>query len=352
MITPGQFHTLTVADLQPQGLYLSDDEGERVLLPKRFVPDNANEGDSLEVFVYLDSEDRPVATTQRPRVQLNQAASLMAKDVNSTGAFLDWGLPKDLFVPFAEQKQRMVAGESYVIYVTTDNTGRLIGTTRLNRFIRDEAKANWPGADDPYDTGDKVRLLIAQRTDIGYKAIVDNTYWGVLHTSQIHKAIRVGQKMDGYVRRVREDLRLDLSLEPIGHTRADSLSKRIMQKLEDSGGTLGLNDYSPAELIEMHFGVSKRAFKMAVGKLYKERQIVIEDNGIRLASEDERNAARQKAAAPRKQLKKSKSLKQAIQATKAPEAPDPAPEEKAQAKKKTVYRNPKKTSSSTLRLKK
>ncbi|MAE34268.1 MAG: GntR family transcriptional regulator [Oceanospirillaceae bacterium] len=357
MMTPGLFHTLTVADRQPQGLYLSDDSGERVLLPNRFVPEGIETGSTLEVFIYLDSDDRLIATTQRPRVQLNQAASLMVKDVNRTGAFLDWGLPKDLFVPFAEQKQRMEAGQSYVVYVTSDNTGRLIGTTRLNRFIKDEASANWPGAADPYQMGDKVKLLIAQRTDIGYKAIVDNTYWGVLHSSQIHKAIRVGQKTEGFIRQVREDQRLDLSLEPIGHQRADSLSKRILQKLEDSGGTLGLNDYSPAELIEMHFGVSKRAFKMAVGKLYKERAIVIEETGIRLASDEDRKQALKKAggkanpkAKPKQQAAKNSAKKHTERkeqpSTNKDDSPSPAP------RKKTVYRNPKTSSGKTLRLKK
>ncbi|MEE3191005.1 MAG: S1-like domain-containing RNA-binding protein [Pseudomonadota bacterium] len=359
MMTPGLFHTLTVADTQPQGLYLSDDSGERVLLPNRFVPEGIETGSTLEVFIYLDSDDRLIATTQRPRVQLNQAASLMVKDVNRTGAFLDWGLPKDLFVPFAEQKQRMEAGQSYVVYVTSDNTGRLIGTTRLNRFIKDEASANWPGAADPYQMGDKVKLLIAQRTDIGYKAIVDNTYWGVLHNSQIHKAIRVGQKTEGFIRQVREDQRLDLSLEPIGHQRADSLSKRILQKLKDSGGTLGLNDYSPAELIEMHFGVSKRAFKMAVGKLYKEREIIIEENGIRLASEEERKKAI-KHAGGKPDAKKNKPKGQKAnnrkpeKHTARKELPNGSKDDSSSSapRKKTVYRNPKNTSGNTLRLKK
>jgi len=287
MATPGQFHTLIVSDVQSQGLYLDDGDGGRILLPNRYVPEGTEVGNELSVFIYLDSDDRLIATTQRPRVQLNQAAFLLCKDVNRTGAFMDWGLPKDLFVPFGEQKQRMEAGQSYVVYVTEDNTGRLIGSARLNRFIRDEATSAWPGAPEPFTMGDKVKLLVAQRTDIGYKAIVNDAFWGVLHTSQIHKAIRVGQRMEGYVRRLREDNRLDLSLEPIGHTRSDPLAARILKKLEESQGQLGLNDYSPAELIEMHFGVSKRAFKMAVGKLYKAGKIVIEETGIRLRSDDD-----------------------------------------------------------------
>ncbi|MEK9711021.1 MAG: S1-like domain-containing RNA-binding protein [Thalassolituus sp.] len=401
MATPGLFHTLKVTDVQAQGHYLDDGEGGRILLPKRYVPEGTEPGDELNVFVYLDSDDRIIATTQRPRVQLHQAACLDVKDVNKTGAFLDWGLPKDLFVPFAEQKQKMEAGKQYVVYVTEDNTGRLIGSARLNRFIRDEAKSEWPGAPAPFETGDKVKLLIAQRTDIGYKAIVNDKFWGVLHDSQIHKAIRVGQRMEGFVRRLREDHRLDLSLEPIGHKRTDPLAGRILKKLGESNGTLGLNDYSPAELIEMHFGVSKRAFKMAIGKLFKERKIVIEENGIRLATEQEQAAGTKKTNSAKhgdkKNLQRKPDQKRAEKVnskTAGTDTPDtkanvwsakagknsdagkpqktsvrskasdhsktkPAQQDKAAksdkpaaASKKTVYRNPKTKTESTLRLKK
>jgi len=341
MMKPGQFYTLTASDMQAQGLYLKDDDGDRVLLPKRQVPEGIEMGDELNVFIYLDSDDRLIATTERPKAQLHQVASLMVKDVNRTGAFLDWGLPKDLFVPFGEQKQRLEEGKNCVVYVTEDNTGRLIGTTRLNRFIKDEARSDWPGAPDPLAQGDKGSLLIAQRTDIGYKAVVNNEFWGVLHESQIHKAIRVGQKMDGYVRRIRDDHRIDLSLEPIGHGRADPLAKKILKKLNDSGGQLGISDHSPADLIELHFGVSKRAFKMAIGKLFKERKIVIEADGIRLAEgkQDQRRSER----TPRPAEKSA--------------APDPyANARQAEAEKpkerarKTVYRNPKSRSDKTLSL--
>lgn len=397
----GLFHTLTVSDVQTQGLYLNDGDGGRILLPKRYVPDGTNVGDEIKVFVYLDSDDRPIATTQRPRVTLNQAAYLQVLDVNTTGAFLDWGLPKDLLVPFAEQNQRMEAGKSYVVYVTLDNTGRLIGSNKLNRFIKDEAVANWPGAPEPFAQGDKVKLLIAQRTDIGYKAIVNDEYWGVLHESQIHTAIRVGQRMDGYVRRIREeDSRIDLSLEPLGHTRADPVAKKILAKLQDSGGSLGLGDHSPADLIELHFGVSKRAFKMAMGKLFKQREIVIIPEGICLPDHpaaatavSERNAYRS-STTPRsdKETPKNETRDSTNMTTDNPSAESPktasvqpwgnrtkqdskpeqakpaqskthaAPSDKnakpagKKAKptksKKTVYRNPKTKTASTLSLKK
>lgn len=283
----GRYNTLKVQELAPHGAYLDDEEGGQILLPTRQVPEGAEIGDEIKVFVYLDSEDRWIATCQRPRVQLHQVASLEVIDVNRTGAFLDWGLAKDLFVPFAEQKQRMEQGNSYLVYVLQDNTGRLIGSTRLNRYINDEAKSNWPGAPDPYCVGDKVRMIISHRTELGYKAVVDDEFWGVIHHDDIRKAIRPGNKFDGYIKRVRDDHRLDISLEPIGHAKIGPLATRILKKLQEGDGTLGLSDKSPADLIELHLGVSKRVFKMAIGQLFKERKIVIESDHIRLANDND-----------------------------------------------------------------
>lgn len=323
----GRYNTLTVIDELPQGVYLNDNEDGRLLLPQRQVPEGTRIGDSLDVFVYLDSDDRPIATLQRPRVQLHQAAALKVKEVNRIGAFLDWGLAKDLFVPFGEMNHRMEEGKTYVVYVYLDNSNRLIASAKLNRFIKDEAKANWPGDADPFKKGDKVDLLIAQRTDLGFKAIVNNEYWGLIHESQIRSAIRVGQRMDGYVRSVREeDHRLDISLEPLGHVRIDPVADRILQQLKDGDGTLNLNDKSPADLIEQRFAVSKRAFKMAIGKLYKEREIVIEDHGIRLTSAEEK-------------LKKIKSAPKPVAKPVANPAPQPATKKPA-VKKTFTGKNP------------
>jgi len=341
---PGKYYTLTLTGLLPQGAYLEDEDGSRVLLPRKQIPADTAVGDVLSVFVYLDSEDRLIATTQRPRGQLGEVVWLEAVDVNRTGAFLDWGLAKDLFVPFGEQKQRMEAGQHYAVYITLDNTGRLIGSSRLNRFIKDEVKSAWSETDAAYETGTTVKLLIAQRTDLGYKAVVDNRYWGVLYNEDIRKPIRVGQRMQGYVKRLREDHRLDLMLEPAGHGKADPLAKRIMKKLEEGNGTLGLNDYSPADLIELHFAVSKRTFKMAIGKLFKERKIVIEENGIRLATEEDQKTPRQPKAVADKTTAKT-----------ADKAKDGNTEKKNDDKKsagKKVYRNPKKKTGKTLGLKK
>ncbi len=359
----GRYNTLTVIEELPQGLYLDDNEEGRLLLPRRQVPEGTKKGDSLNVFVYLDSNDRPIATLQRPRVQLHQAAALQVKEVNRMGAFLDWGLAKDLFVPFGEMNQRMEEGKTYVVYVYLDNTNRLIASAKLNRFIKDEAKANWPGDADPFVKGDKVDLLIAQRTDLGYKAVVNNEYWGLIHENQIRTAIHVGQRMDGYVRRVREeDHRLDISLEPLGHVRMDPVADKIMLKLNDGDGTLSLNDKSPADLIELNFGVSKRVFKMAIGKLYKAREIVIEDSGIRLTSAEEKlkpvlkaapkQAAKQPAAKKTFIGKNPHPVRDKKPKTKLTAKAATKPELEKPATNKTVYKNPKRKSGTTLSLKK
>jgi len=294
MLQAGQFHTLTVIDQQPQGFYLDDGFDGRLLLPNRHIPDGAQIGDSLKVFVYLDSDDRPIATSQRPRLQLHQVGFLQVADVNRTGAFMDWGLAKDLFVPFAEQLQRMEAGQSYAVYLTEDNTGRLIGSARLNRFIKDqitETDSVWKQqapTTPELKAGDAVKMLIVQQTDLGYKAVINHRWWGLIHQSDVRTAIRPGHKLDGYIKRIREDGRVDLGLEPPGHRRAAPLANRILTKLQANGGSLGLSDRSSAELIEMHFGVSKRVFKMAIGQLYKERKIRIEPDAIYLADPNQK----------------------------------------------------------------
>ncbi len=343
MAQPGRYHTLTVLEEQPHGLYLDDAEGGKILLPRKQIPDNTAIGDALKVFVYLDSDDRPIATTLRPKAQLHQVAWLNVVDVNKTGAFLDWGLAKDLFVPFSEQKQRLEPGKSCAVYVYLDNTGRIVASTKLNRFIKDEVASIWPGEPLPLKNGDAVKLLITQRTELGYKAVVNNEYWGILYNTDIRSAVRVGQKMDGYIKRVRDDKRLDLMLEPAGHEKAESLAKRILKKLEENRGYLPMGDHSPADLIELHFAVSKRTFKMAIGKLFKERQIIIEENGIRLADgSDTGTIARPKKTPPASNTAEPTPEKTA--------AGKPASAKQAPTKK--VLRNPKHKGERTLSLKK
>lgn len=359
MLQAGQFHTLTVIDQQPQGLYLDDGFDGRILLPNRHIPDGTQVGDSLKVFVYLDSDDRPIATCQRPRLQLHQVGYLQVADVNRTGAFLDWGLAKDLFVPFAEQLQRMEAGQSYAVYLTEDNTGRLIGSARLNRFIKDQitdTDSVWQqqaSATPELKAGDAVKMLIVQQTDLGYKAVINHRWWGLIHQSDVRTAIRPGLKLDGYIKRVREDGRIDLGLEPPGHRRAAPLASRIMTKLQANGGSLGLSDRSPAELIEMHFGVSKRVFKMAIGQLYKERKIRIEPDAIHLADPNQKEH-KPRSNNKRHQHDKPRNAKSATpKQTSSKQAAASSDESKAADKpaNKKVWKNNRAKTSRTLSLK-
>lgn len=344
MAEPGRYHTLTVLEEQPHGLYLDNNEGGKILLPRKQIPDNTAIGDALKVFVYLDSDDRPIATTLRPKAQLHQVAWLNVVDVNKTGAFLDWGLAKDLFVPFSEQKQRLEPGKSCAVYVYLDNSGRIVASTRLNRFIKDEVTSIWPGEPLPLNNGDAVKLLITQRTELGYKAVVNNEYWGILYNDDIRTAVRVGQKLDGFIKRVRDDKRLDLMLEPAGHERADPLARRILKKLEENRGFLPMGDHSPADLIELHFAVSKRTFKMAIGKLFKERLIMIEESGIRLAGEHESA----EVVRPRKTV----TVSAPVTSEKPAKPTTPAKSVNKADSSKKVLRNPKHKSEKTLGLKK
>ena len=352
MAQPGRYHLLTVIDEQPHGLYLDDAEGGKILLPRKQIPADTAIGDSLKVFVYFDSDDRPIATTLRPKAQVGQVAYLTVVDVNSTGAFMDWGLPKDLFVPFSEQKQRMEAERAYPVYIYEDNTGRISATARLNRFIKDEAKPNWPGAPEPFTTGDQVSLIITNRTELGYKAVINNEFWGVLYNDDIRKPVKIGLKLDGYIKRIREDSRIDLMLEPAGHGKADPLARKILKKLEEGNGSLGLGDHSPADLIELHFGVSKRTFKMAIGKLFKERKIVIETDGIRLATADDQKTARPARQPDQRKDNKRKADDKKAAGKKGADKGTDKPVKSDAPKARKVIRNPKKKTENTLSLKK
>ncbi|ASP40534.1 GntR family transcriptional regulator [Bacterioplanes sanyensis] len=326
----GRTNTLTVVELASQGAYLDDDDQQPILLPNNQCPEGIQVGDELSVFVYLDSDDRWIATRQRPRAQVGQVANLEVKDVNAMGAFLDWGLAKDLLVPFSEQKQKLQVGQQCQVYVSIDNTGRLIGSTRLNRFIKDEAKAQWPGADDPYNNGDRVKLLISQRTDLGYKAVVDDQFWGVLHNNDVRTAVRPGQRLTGFIKRVRDDGRLDLSLEPVGKDKVNLLADRILDKLKQQDGRLWLSDQSSPEEIEQQLGVSKRAFKATIGRLLKLGKIRIEDQSIAL--NDAEPVAGRQPQGPKPPSKQARAAAEQLKQQSAAQTPS-----------KKIYRNPRKS---------
>ncbi len=274
MVDIGQMNTLRVVKEVPFGVYLDGgDEGE-ILLPKKFVPENAKVGDELPVFIYFDSEDQIIATTQRPRGVVGKFAYLEVIETSRVGAFLDWGLDKDLLVPFPEQQHRMEQGKSYIVYINLDSEGRIVATSKIDKFLD-----KWPAR---YQEGDEVSLMIAERTELGYKAIINHRHWGLIHHTDVFKALRYGKKMKGYIKNMREDGKIDLVLRKEGYSKVSELADQILIELEACGGFLALHDKSPAEEIKHLFGESKKTFKSAIGALYKRKKIKIEDDGIRL----------------------------------------------------------------------
>jgi len=271
----GQVIELVMHKLTPQGVYLLTDEDEEILLPNKYVPLRYEFGDKIEVFVYTDSEDRPVATTLRPYIKMHECEFLEAIDVNSFGAFFDWGMEKDLLVPFSEQKERMEAGKKYLILMYKDElTNRLVGTSKIGKFIRQnrvEVRA-----------GDKVNVMVSGLTDIGYNVIVENKYYGLIYKNEVFKPIRQGDKLKAFVTKVRGDNKLDLSLNSANLDETATLAQVIYEQLLKQKGTLNLSDKSNPEEIYATFKVSKKAFKRAIGLLYSERKIEINPKSITL----------------------------------------------------------------------
>ena len=260
------------------GFYLDGGEqyGE-VLLPNGEIrPDiDVHIGEPLEVFLYLDTQERIVATTHMPLAQVGDFAYLEVAWVNNFGAFLHWGPQKDLFVPFREQKMKMMKGHSYIVHVHLDpETYRIMASAKVEHFLSQD----FP----PYRTGDQVELLIWQKTDLGLKAIVDGRYGGLLYDTQMFRSLRTGDRVKGYISQVRPDGKLDLSLQCPGQRGVEDFSAQLLRHLQMNGGQTPLGDKSPAEAAYALFGVSKKVFKKAVGDLYRQRLIEISDTGIRL----------------------------------------------------------------------
>ena len=272
----GQKNLLEVIKIVPHGAYLQGGWLGEILLPKRFVPEDCEEGDPINVFVYLDSEDRFIATTEKSKAQVGEVAFLKVIEVNKVGAFLDWGLPKDLLVPFNQQQTTMEEGKSYLVYVYTDEeTHRIAASSKLNKFIERHP--------ENYEKGQEVQLMINAMTDIGYSAVIDHKDWGVLFYSDVVKPLTIGQRVNGFIKGVRDDGKIDLSLQSPNHdNKVDDLSLRIMNMLENQDGFLALSDKSPPKQIYDIFGVSKKSFKMTLGAMYKKRLITLEKEGIRL----------------------------------------------------------------------
>ncbi|MDT8391798.1 MAG: S1-like domain-containing RNA-binding protein [Lentisphaeria bacterium] len=275
MFDIGRRNTLTITRFSSPGAYLAWGEDGEVLLPGKFVPADAAAGDCLAVFIYTDSEDRLVATTQQPYGMVGEFASLTCVKVTSFGAFLDWGLDKDLFVPRMCQAGPMREGQRYVVYISLDEvSGRVIGLAKLQRFLEERAEG--------LSRGDAVELLIWDRSDLGYKAVVNNRFSGLLYEDQGHRNIRRGDRLTGYVAGIRPDGKIDLSLSPQGYDDLINLTPVIVETLKKAGGFLPCNAKSDPELIQEHFGMSKKAFKKLIGALYKGRIITVDDRGIHL----------------------------------------------------------------------
>ncbi|MCF7667879.1 MAG: GntR family transcriptional regulator [Akkermansiaceae bacterium] len=259
------------------GLYLDGGDGlGEILLPRREMPASWEIGHPLDVFIYRDSEDRPVATTKSPKALPGTFARLQCVAVTGVGAFLDWGLAKELLVPFREQKSRMEPGKSYLVHVHVDEaSGRIVASTRLSRFL-DLSQSN-------YEPGDAVELVVFGKTPLGYKAIINGTHSGLLFSESVFQELQAGERVNGYIVRVRDDGKIDLSLHAPGRDKVDGLEERILAELKARGGFWAIGDHSPASEIHDELGVSKRTFKQTLGALLKKRAILIEQKGIRIA---------------------------------------------------------------------
>jgi len=270
----GRFNRLRVVRKAEQGLYLSGGP-EDILLPNRYVPEGVGIDDEIDVFVYLDNEERLIATTETPKAQVGDFAWLEVAWVNNYGAFLDWGLMKDLFVPFREQKMKMQKCKSYLVHLHVDpDTYRIMASAKVERYL----STDYP----PYHGGDEVDILVWQKTDLGFKVIVDNRFSGLLFDDEIFRSLHSGDSLKAYVKQVRPDGKIDLSLQKKGQKAVHDFSDILLEHLKTHGGFSPLGDKSPAEEIYALFGVSKKVFKKAVGDLYKQRLITIETEGLRL----------------------------------------------------------------------
>ncbi len=271
----GKYNTLNIVRETANGAYLDGEELGEILMPAKFVSDEIKNSGKAEVFVYTDSEDRLVATTEQPLVKVGEFACLTVKAVTRIGAFLDWGLPKDLLVPFSEQNAKMQEGREYWVYVYVDLlTKRMVASAKLNKFLD-----NTPPA---YKTGDEVDLIIWEETDLGYRAIINQEHTGMLYKNQVFRTLESGERTKGYIQKVRDDEKIDLLLDKPGYEKVDAISQQILDVLKGNRGFIAVSDKSSPDMIQAMFGISKKNFKKAVGALYKQRIIDFESDGIRL----------------------------------------------------------------------
>ncbi len=271
----GKINHLYVVKEVDFGIYLDGGDLGEILMPKRYVPEGTQPEDTIDAFIYLDSEDRLVATTEKPLAMVEEFALLQVVAVTPVGAFLNWGLPKDLFVPFREQRQPMEEGKKYLVYVYVDtNTKRIAASSKIENYL-DNIPVD-------YDVDEEVDLIIVNETDLGYNAIIDNSHLGILYKNEVFQPLNPGDRVPGYIKKIRTDGKIDLRLEKIGYEKISSFVDRIIAELQKNKGFLPLTDKSSPEEIYKAFKISKKNFKAAIGALYKKRFIALEDNGIRL----------------------------------------------------------------------
>ncbi len=276
MIAVGQYNELRILRETSVGLYLGDDAGEDVLLPNKYCPKKFALDEKLTVFVYRDHEDRKVATNIAPKILLNKFAFLRVTDVSYVGAFMDWGMEKELLVPNNEQRQKMEVDRWYMVYMMLDaETDRLYASNKIEKHLDNENLT--------VGEGDAVELLVMQKTDLGYSVIVNNLHKGLVFENEIFKPLNIGDKLPGYVKNIREDNKLDISLQPIGYENfIDGTSQEVFAILQHNNGFMPVSDKSSPEEIYSKFGMSKKVFKKAIGSLYKEKKISISPEGIKI----------------------------------------------------------------------
>lgn len=274
MIQIGRTYNLQVLKQTDFGFFLDAEDLGEILLPTKHAPNNLSIDDAVEVFLYLDSEDRPIATTQIPKAKVGEFAYLQVKENTQIGAFLDWGLDKDVLVPFAEQHRPMIVGNSYLVYLYLDNKDRIAATSKIDKVVRE---------DDQHDFHPQqlVELIIGNSTELGFKAIVNHSHWGLLYKDEVAQRLSFGQSIEGYIKRIRSDGKIDLSLKS-GQQIRDNYSQTILDYLRTHDGFAPLHDKSPPTQISDLLGMSKGQFKKAVGALYKQRLVSLEEDGIRL----------------------------------------------------------------------
>ena len=275
MISMGKTCVLDVVKEVAFGFYLDAEDLDNILLPSKYAPDDLAVGDAIEVFLYLDSEDRPVATTQKSKASVGEFAYLQVVDSTSVGAFLDWGLEKDVLVPFGEQHRPMEVGSFYLVYLYIDRVdGRIVASSKIDSFLSDDCA-------HAYKPQQAVDLIIANSTELGYKAIVNHSHWGVLYKNEVYQRLSFGQSIKGFIKYIRPDGKVDLSLQG-GQEARDKNTQRVLNYLQEQGGFAAVHDKSDPQLIAEVFSMSKGAFKKAIGGLYKQRIIRIEKDGIYL----------------------------------------------------------------------